>query len=216
MKFSFIDYENLKGNVINTLSFNTDETVYIFYTNSDTKIDMDVIAHITRYTYNVKFYHVENGMKDALDFQLSTFLGYIIGKNKDTNKDNEYVIYSADKGFDKVVNFWKTRYNINIYRKFKHNEENNTEDKQIFEINPLKEQYTKEIERKQVVKQHITEKDIMSLNLGNYTYDIIKICNKTRTKEQIHNKIAYLVKDSGYASYLYKQIKPILVEKGYK
>ena len=48
---------------------------------------------------------------NALDFQLSSYFGYLIG----TNVDNSFIIYSNDTGFDPVIDFWTVK-GINVKR----------------------------------------------------------------------------------------------------
>ena len=48
---------------------------------------------------------------NALDFQLSSYFGYLIG----TNVDNSFIIYSNDTGFDPLIDFWSA-YGINVKR----------------------------------------------------------------------------------------------------
>lgn len=49
--------------------------------------------------------------KNSLDFQLPTYLGYIIAK--ESNK--EFTVISNDEGFNSIIKFWKSR-NIRINR----------------------------------------------------------------------------------------------------
>ena len=64
----------------------------------------------------------EKTAKNYLDFQLTTYLGYKLGKD---NYDEVFVI-SKDSGFDAVVDFWATK-GINIKR-------------QIAVVEPVKEE----------------------------------------------------------------------------
>jgi len=52
-----------------------------------------------------EFIHCENGTENALDFQLTTYLGFLASKNP---KDH-LVVISKDKGFDAVIHFWTER-----------------------------------------------------------------------------------------------------------
>lgn len=202
MNYSFIDYENLTTKKLLDLEFNESDIVYIFYTNINTLIDMDALEHITHNEAVIKFYHVENGIKDALDFQLSTMLGYLIGINGEANSNNTYTIYSEDKGYDKVVNFWKTRYNINISREYKHRR------KLIEKMSSKKDSALDDT-------LYISLEDLESYNLKDYAYSIAEICNRCVTKEQIHNEIEFICRNSKESAYLYNQIKPLLIERGY-
>lgn len=82
------------------------------------KEKQDIVYHFVREEDSIKKkgrnYIVthHNGDRDALDFCIDSFLGYLIGTygNKCT-----YCIVSSDKGFDNVVNFWKAQ-DISIQR----------------------------------------------------------------------------------------------------
>lgn len=50
----------------------------------------------------INFQH--DGCKDALDFIIDTYLGYLIRQYKYTR---EYIIVSKDTGFDNVCKFWR-------------------------------------------------------------------------------------------------------------
>lgn len=195
MNYAFIDYENLKGNKLKHLIFDENLIIYFFYTNSDTKIDLSVIEHITKNKSIIKCYKVSNGTQNALDFQLSTFLGYIIGKHKDTINQDEYIIYSEDTGFDKVVSFWKEKYNINIKRVYNHT------------IN--------DIDTSSFKCPHVTPKDFIGINLFGYEDVVVNVCNHLVSKNEIHNELDRITKNSKLATKIYHNIKPILVHKGY-
>ena len=52
--------------------------------------------------------------KQSVDMHLVSYLGYLIGKNK--NKECRYVIISRDNDYDNVIKFWKNN-KIKITRK---------------------------------------------------------------------------------------------------
>ena len=45
--------------------------------------------------------------QNALDFQLISYLGYLIGKDED--KTSEFIVMSNDTGFDPAVRYWKQK-----------------------------------------------------------------------------------------------------------
>ena len=109
MKHYFVDYENVSQQgleVTERPAKMIDGDVNIFYTDKCQSINMDIIHNITQIRGKVNLFHVKNGIKNALDFQLSTYLGYVISE---TEKNDEYIIISKDTGFDRVVWFWETR-----------------------------------------------------------------------------------------------------------
>ena len=74
------------------------------------------------------------GCKDALDFVIDTYLGYLI---RAYGKNTEYFIISNDKGYDNVSAFWQ-QMGYNVYTN-PHKVINRFEDnvsKKYFDINP--------------------------------------------------------------------------------
>lgn len=74
------------------------------------------------------------GCKDALDFVIDTYLGYLI---RAYGKNTEYFIISNDKGYDNVSAFWQ-QMGYNVYTN-PHKVRNRFEDnvsKKYFDINP--------------------------------------------------------------------------------
>lgn len=106
--YYLVDYENVSegnGKVLKGCSnFDANTHLYIFYTKNTTKIDLDIIANHGEAKLQV--IQAEDG-KQALDMQLVSFLGYLIGLDGFSNaQENEYIIISKDTDYDKVIKFW--------------------------------------------------------------------------------------------------------------
>ncbi len=109
-RYYLIDYENVHYSGLNGLEKLTEiSTVIIFYTQNAESIPIPFFQKFAECKAKIEFYRVECGEKNALDFQLSTFLGYILGEDK--NADCHVI--SNDKGYEFVRNFLKTK-NIKI------------------------------------------------------------------------------------------------------
>jgi len=111
-----VDYENvgpdgLKG--IDSLSQNDEVTV--FYSFKSTNLTWDLHEKINRSKAKFILKKVHVGHKDALDFQLSSYAGYLLSKLKE---NDEVVIISNDKGYDNVIRFWKDEINCTKIMKF--------------------------------------------------------------------------------------------------
>lgn len=65
---------------------------------------------------DIEYFKVNVGGKNALDFQLSTLLGYLVAKDTYTN----IFVISNDRGFDFLHDFWHGKYvdspNAMVYR----------------------------------------------------------------------------------------------------
>ena len=109
-----IDLENEKGTVlegISLLNFSKNDEIVVFYSNSVPYITMELHKEFETIKAKKEYIKVETGKTNALDFQLSTYLGFCIQKNP----KNNYYIVSKDRDFDCVCRFWQNR-SINVKR----------------------------------------------------------------------------------------------------
>lgn len=107
MSTFLVDYENVNQKGLSGISkLAENDVVYIFYSANVSTLTFDIHKQIIASNAQIKYISVANGTKNALDFQLDTFLGYLIA----TSTDRQFYIVSADNGFQVVKNFWsKTR-----------------------------------------------------------------------------------------------------------
>ena len=111
MTIYLIDYENTKNlSGINNLS--ADDCVVIFYSNKANSLSFDVHKEILSSNAKIEYKFVDVGSQNALDFQLSSYLGYIIKQNENTKC--KICIVSKDKGFAYVSSFWEKEKSIEI------------------------------------------------------------------------------------------------------
>ena len=87
------------------------ELVVLFYSERSSKISYRELDAIYKSGINVSFKLCQTG-NNSLDFQLSSYLGYLAGKNNNIN----YIIISNDKGFDTVVLFLQSNANVKVKR----------------------------------------------------------------------------------------------------
>lgn len=101
-----IDYENVRSEGlygIEKLSKNS--AVVIMYSKNADKLSMDLLNFVgTNRIITVK---VGVGQRNALDFQLVSFLGYIIARHKYLNMKVNYFVVTGDSGFDSACRFWR-------------------------------------------------------------------------------------------------------------
>lgn len=113
MNFYLIDYENVNTNGIKMLLekklLNQNDRIFIFYSDKCSKINLELLNELIKLDIKVFTQPIKNGTDNALDFQLSSYLGYMIGQNA---ADNYYIV-SNDKGYDCLQDYWKG-YNVNI------------------------------------------------------------------------------------------------------
>lgn len=136
-----VDSENVNDNwlMLFDMADENDEIV-VFYTKKSPHMSyMSVIRLMENNSINVRFEECYEGT-NALDFQLVSHMGYLMGRN-DTHSENnssatpivtdtadvstascadEYIIMSNDTGYDPAVRFWKDkgyavrRFNVNF------------------------------------------------------------------------------------------------------
>lgn len=105
MNIFFVDYENVsmagfKG--IEMLSKN--DIVYLFYSKNTPNLPMELVNKIKKSPAMVEMIETKVG-KNAMDFVISTFLGYEI---KERDNKATYYIVSKDKGYAPVIDFWES------------------------------------------------------------------------------------------------------------
>jgi hypothetical protein len=107
MKHIFlVDFENVHtGGLKGTKLLSEDDVLIIFYSENDT----DSIDFIRELRDDIQYAKIVKNGQNALDFQLSSYLGFIIHKaNCDGVLDStQFIVISKDSGFDCVAGFWK-------------------------------------------------------------------------------------------------------------
>ena len=105
MSVFLIDYENVSASGLDGLETRTqDDIVYIFYTENADRLTFSAHQRLLACSAQVRYFKADTGTKNALDFQLVTYLGYLIH----SDRESRYYIISKDNGFDSVLSFWKS------------------------------------------------------------------------------------------------------------
>ena len=95
MAFYLIDYENIKKiSGCNTLS--EQDTIVFFYSQNANSLSFDLHIELSQTLAKKEYFSIRCGGKNALDFQLSSYVGYLMAKFPDEN----IFIVSQDKGFE--------------------------------------------------------------------------------------------------------------------
>lgn len=187
-----IDFENVGGNGIKNLTGMTGEDVVdVFYSEKCRNIPLDIIRDITKQNIMIAYHKVHVGEKNALDFQLSSYLGYLIGyENKPTN----YYIVSNDRGYDCLCAYWKNK---------------KKRVKRIGSVEPVNKE-----KNNSPSQNHATLKEIRTLvGEKNKPEEVLKIFNQHKTKVAIHNGLVKIFRDTKRARAIYKKLKPPLETK---
>ena len=107
----FVDFENVGSNgLIGSKNLSDKDKVIVFMNKDRVKsIPVDVYMEMMNTSAKVEHIFLHKSGKNYLDFQLSTYLGYLLGKGE----KNDICIVSKDAGYESLVDFWKGR-NISI------------------------------------------------------------------------------------------------------
>lgn len=105
-----IDFENVGSAGVRGIELLYEEdSVVIFCSANAANISIDLaLGELARTPADVSYYNMTVRGKNSLDFQLCTYLGYIISENSQSEEDYEYIIISKDQGFDAVLDFWSS------------------------------------------------------------------------------------------------------------
>ena len=117
MKAYLIDFENVKSKGLTGIEqLSPDDKVIIFYSENSDTISFEMHRKVMTSTADIEYLKVRVGGKNALDFQLSTLLGYLLAKGLYTH----IFVISGDKGFDKLHDFWNVsfadRNSVTVFR----------------------------------------------------------------------------------------------------
>ncbi len=103
-----IDYENESGRMLEGISLiglTRKDKIIIFYSKRSARITMEFHKELERLKAQKEYVAVETGTQNALDFQLSSYLGACINENK----NEDYYIVSKDCGYECVCRFWRNK-----------------------------------------------------------------------------------------------------------
>ena len=122
MMYYLIDYENVYSDGFKVMaSIQKNDKVIVFYSEQRKNISFDMLGQLKEMGIEPELIKASVGTKNALDFQLSSYLGYLIGTNKakapgtflklfsDQSSITEYCIVSNDKGFDCLCEYWRSQ-----------------------------------------------------------------------------------------------------------
>ena len=103
MSIFLIDYENVRSSAFNGLEELTeDDRIIVFYTNNSDNLTFSLMQRLCSAKAKIDYLKVASGGKNSLDFQLCSYLGYLIG----THSNTRFCIISKDKGFFTMLSLW--------------------------------------------------------------------------------------------------------------
>lgn len=110
MAYYLIDFENVKSRGMEGVELLTEEdTVCIFYSDNADSMTFDLHRKLNETKANIIYHKVAVGTKNALDFQLATYLGYLICGQQSEGIHPDYFIVTKDNGFTSLMVYWKAQ-----------------------------------------------------------------------------------------------------------
>ena len=105
MHYYLIDYENVKTSGLDGITKLTEEdVVVIFYTDNANTLTFGLHRRLNESKAQIRFQKVAAGTKNALDFQMASYLGYAVHEN--LGKEVTYYLVSNDQGFSVLQLYW--------------------------------------------------------------------------------------------------------------
>ena len=106
MEYYLIDYENVNVSGLDGITrLSGEDVVVIFYSENADTMTFSLHRRLNESRAEVRFQRVEVGSRNALDFQLCTYLGYLIRDNQ--GRRAAYYVVSRDQGFGILTKYWK-------------------------------------------------------------------------------------------------------------
>lgn len=188
MTYFLIDYENVKTHGLDGISgLGREDSVCLFYSENADTLTFGLHRRLSEAKAEIQYQKVETGTKNALDFQLSSYLGYLISENRDRNA--RFYIVTKDKGFGALVSYWSRR---DVPVKIVMDLAGRDEDKEKDELNDR-------------VSKVVNDKTAVPT--------VVKIIQQYKTKQGINNALLKEFKDNKRASEIYTAIKPLITDK---
>ncbi|MDE6833372.1 MAG: hypothetical protein K2J39_03855 [Ruminococcus sp.] len=196
MAYYLIDYENVRISGMNGFSNLTeDDKVIIFYSDNSDSLTFGLHYQLMTSSCQVEYHKVETGTKNALDFQLSSYLGYVIRENK-SKSDSRFFIVSKDNGFSVLCTYWQNK-DISVEIIMNLNGEKNPEPSEI-------------TESVMATPEEITE-ILSEIIWDNTDIDfVISSVMESHTRNEISNKLNSYFRDGTKVHEIFTSLKPFI------
>ena len=191
MNYFLIDYENVNVAGFDGVSnLTAEDVVIVFYPENAETLTFDLHTKINESKAKIQFQKVSAKSKNALDFQLCSYLGYLIRDKMDNSNQNNYYIVSNDSGYAVLSNYWKQRaVDVKIFRNLKN---------QAVTV------------QKSTNKPSELEKSLSGIVKNkNDIAEISKILNESKDKIEVHNRLQKKF-DSQKAGEIYRATKSLI------
>ncbi len=114
MRLFLIDYENVNSAGLHGIGqASKEDRIILFYSHAANTLSFEIMDEMMDAEILPERVCLEKTGKNALDFQLVTFLGYLIAKEK----ADEYYIISRDSGFQSAITFCQAYLGVKVQLK---------------------------------------------------------------------------------------------------
>ena len=114
MRLFLIDYENVNSAGLHGIGqADADDRFILFYSREANTLSFEIMDEMIGANIMPERVCLEHSGKNALDFQLVTFLGYLIAKEK----ADTYYIISRDSGFQSAILFCQSYLGVRVHLK---------------------------------------------------------------------------------------------------
>ena len=202
MNYFLVDYENVNISGLDGITKLTeDDFIIIFYSDNANTLTFGMHRKINETKAEIKFQKVAVNEKNALDFQLCSYLGFLIRDTMTEENLNNYFIVSNDNGYSVLPNYWKKLgVNVKIVSNLKKDDLQNVQSDKVLEKNQTQE---KNSDLEKVLSRFFTHNtDIQA---------VITIINNSKTKCDVHNDLVKKFGDKGKT--IYQSVKPFISDK---
>lgn len=213
MNYYFIDYENVHADGFTGVEkLGENDVICVMYTEQSKAFSLELVEKITRQRARLESYKAGTGAKNSLDFQLASYLGYVIAKNE--GADDCFYIVSRDTGFNHLVDFWAER-NVKVRRipNFACDEKDLKNSAATVVEEPKPKAKTKSKSKVADTDKATKEELLQYLTEEEYSDKILEIFNSYKTRVAINNGLSKEFRDSQKSSAIYKKLKTLLKEK---
>lgn len=199
MNYFLVDYENVNVSGLNGVSSLTEnDSVTIFYSENAETLTFGMHRRLNESKAEIKFQKVLVKEKNALDFQLCTYLGYLICDTMTEENLNNYFVVSNDKSYLALIYYWKRfKIDLKIVSNLSKNEVVQTDIKSPPKVEPVSE-------LELTLKKFFTDKNDIAT-----AAEIIK---NSKTKVEVNNNLCKKF-PSQQVGQIYKAIKQFIADK---
>lgn len=204
MAYFLVDYENVNVAGMNGLkNLNEEDTLIIFYSENASTMTFGLHRRLTETKAIIEYHNVNVGTKNALDFQLSSHLGYLIGICPEPQNEHFYIV-SKDNGFQVLQQYWhRIKISISIISQISEaNSKNVSKVKESPDITQMQQDIQKVPET-----PDFTQMLSVVPGISEHISQIINIINTCKTKVKLNTELNRLIRDGKKVSAVHSAIK---------